>query len=78
MPAAYKRRITQKERKDDGIERFITPSVPFAERRIIKMEKGQNKNRVVRITSLALILTLITTCMLGRYTGEVCDSRKQL
>jgi len=38
MPAAYKRRITQKERKDDGIERFITPSVPFAERRIIKMK----------------------------------------
>jgi len=45
IPAAYKRRITQKERKDDGFERFITPSVPFAERRIIIMEiYGYEKN----------------------------------
>jgi len=57
IPAAYKRRITQKERKDDGFERFITPSVPFAERRIIIMtlqkvslttkhtiQKGRSKN----------------------------------
>jgi len=46
MPVAYKRRITQKERKDDGFERFITPSVPFAERRIIKMKYATLSNGV--------------------------------
>lgn len=57
MPAAYKRIITQKERKDDGIECFITPLVPFAERRIIVMKK--------KVLMLLMIITLsvsMTAC----------------
>jgi len=56
MPAAYKRRITQKERKEDGIERFTTPSVPFAERRIINMKK------ICRILILIVLLSALTGC----------------